>query len=331
MSERGEPRKGPRARRRRVPGERSERDARPAFVPRASFEELEIHTSDGVALRAVVDDPPEGTPLRGTCVLAHAMFARSSEFGRRDRPGLAHALTLEGFRTIAFDFRGHGASTSPAPATVDWGYDDLVRFDLPAVVSCARDRAEGKPVLVVGHSLGGHVALAAQGTGRIDVDGVVGIAANVWLRELEPSRIRWAMKLGIAHGLRRMADKLGRLPARRLRFGSDDASARYVRDLLRSPLEGRWTSADGNDDYLAALARVTVPVLAIASAGDHVNCPPASAEAFARRCTASHVRFLEITRADDGGPPPDHMALVTSSRSRRQILTAISELLAARD
>src|SRR4051812_42759835 len=60
--------------------------------PRASFEELEIRTSDGASLRALVDDPPEGQAIRGTLVLAHAMFTRKTSFGQRDRPGLSHAL-----------------------------------------------------------------------------------------------------------------------------------------------------------------------------------------------------------------------------------------------
>ena len=80
--------------------------ARVTHSPRASFEELEIRTTDGIALRAVVDDPPEGIELRGTCVMAHAMFARKTEFGRRDRAGLAQAYAAGGWRTIAFDFRG---------------------------------------------------------------------------------------------------------------------------------------------------------------------------------------------------------------------------------
>jgi hypothetical protein len=63
---------------------------RKVHAPRASFEELEIRTEDGVALRAVVDDPPDGVTMRGTCVLAHAMFARKTEFGRRDQIGRAH-------------------------------------------------------------------------------------------------------------------------------------------------------------------------------------------------------------------------------------------------
>src|SRR5688572_2133309 len=83
-------------------------------TPRASFEELEIHAADGAVLRAVLDDPPDGAPFRCTLVLAHAMFCSKSTFGRRDRPGFASALAARGFRTVAFDFRGHGDSSGPA-------------------------------------------------------------------------------------------------------------------------------------------------------------------------------------------------------------------------
>jgi predicted alpha/beta hydrolase len=293
-------------------------------APRASFEELEIRTDDGVALRAVVDDPPDGVPLRGTCVMAHAMFARKTEFGRRDRKGLAQAYAAAGWRTIAFDFRGHGESTMPKGAA-EWGYDDLVRHDLPAVVECARARSEGRPVIVVGHSLGGHVALAAQGTGKMDADGIVAIAANVWVRELETSRVRWAAKLALARIMRESVARIGRLPARKMRIGSDDASGRFVGDLLRFMGDGRWQSDDRADDYLASLARVLVPVCAVSSDGDLVTCHPASAEAFARRC-AGPLEMLRITRADDDarGRAPGHMEMVTGERGRTKLLAALT-------
>lgn len=290
-------------------------------APRASFEELEIRTADGVALRAVVDDPPEGIPLRGTCVMAHAMFARKSEFGRRERPGLAQAYAAQGWRTIAFDFRGHGESTL-ARGAPEWAYDDLVRLDLPAVFDCARARSDGRPVLVVGHSLGGHVALAAQGARKIDADGIIAIGANVWLRELETSRVRWAAKLALARMMTESVARIGRLPARRLRVGSDDASGAFVSDLLRFMREDRWRSADGADDYLTSLAQVVVPVCAVSSHGDHVTCHPASADAFARRC-AGPVELIGIARSDDGRRAPGHMEMVTSDRARSQLLRAL--------
>lgn len=307
----------------RAPTKRSHnaKARREVHAPRSSFEELEIRTEDGVALRAIVDDPPEGVALRGSCVMAHAMFARKTEFGRRERAGLAQACAANGWRTIAFDFRGHGASSLPKGAP-EWGYDDLVRIDLPAVVDCARARSGQKPVVVVGHSLGGHVALAAQGTGRMNADGIVAIAANLWLRQLETSRVRWAAKLALARVMHASVSRVGKLPARQLRLGSDDASGRYVRDLLRFMKEEAWRSDDGRDDYLASLARVVVPVCAVSSEGDRMMCHPASADAFARLC-GGPVELVHVTRSDDGRGPPGHMALVTTDRARTHLLAAL--------
>ena len=299
------------------------RGSRKVHAPRASFEELEIRTHDNVALRAVVDDPPSNVALRGTCVLAHAMFARKTQFGRRDRAGLAQAYAKAGWRTIAFDFRGHGESSIPDGAQ-EWGYDDLVRIDLPAVVACARARSDGLPVIVVGHSLGAHVALAAQGTGQIAADGIVSIAGNVWLRELEPSMLRWAAKLAVARATLSAVSRIGRLPARRLRIGSDDASARGIRELFRGAVsDGKWRSTDERDDYLGSLANVVIPVCSIASDGDHLTCHPDAAEAFVRRCKGP-LELLRITRGDDGRRAPGHMEIVTTNRASSTLMAALA-------
>jgi predicted alpha/beta hydrolase len=158
--------------------------------PRISYEEIEIRTADGLTLRAEVEEPDE---LRATAVLAHAILARKSAFGRREEPGIAQALSEKGFRTIAFDFRGHGDSSHPS----DWTYDDLVWRDLPAVVGAARARADDKPVLVVGHALGGHVALASQAARSIDADAIVAI--GVCDSSLLRRGVRALRVLGMVH------------------------------------------------------------------------------------------------------------------------------------
>ena len=270
----------------------------PFITPRASYEELEIRAFDGARLRAIVEEPPDGTSIRASVVLAHAMFARKSSFGRRGKPGLARALADRGLRAIAFDFRGHGDSAPPPGES--WAYDDLVRSDLPAVVDYARAQDE-LPVLVLGHSLGGHVALAAQGTKPL-ADAIVLASTNVWHRSLEPSRLRWAAKLAIASAMLLGSERANGLRARRLRLGTDDASAAYIRDLVRITLQDRWRSADGHDDYLEALASIRIPVASVLANDDHILCHPAVGEAFVRRCGGP----IEIFRTAGG-----HMATVT--------------------
>lgn len=279
---------------------------------RTMVEDLEIRTTDGTSLRATVREPPEGVPFAGTCVLAHALFARRTSFDHPKRPGLAAALASLGFRTIAFDFRGHGESRPPARSA--WGYDELVASDLPSVVACARARGNDAPVIVLGHSLGGHVALASQGAGYLQADGVVVVASTVWVDTLEPSRVRSVAKRAVLLAMNEASRRVGFFPARALRIGSDDASRRFVGDLARFVARDSWTSRDGRIDYLAGLSDVRVPVCAIASHGDRVICPPDVAEAFARRC-AGPVRFVAIDRSDDGGAPPGHMGVVTSTRA----------------
>ncbi len=88
----------------------------------------------------------EGSPV----VLCHGLTAtrRSVIHGSR-------VLERAGHTTIAYDARGHGES-DPAPAGQSYGYPELAA-DLRAVIDA---RAGGEPVLVAGHSMGAHTAVA---------------------------------------------------------------------------------------------------------------------------------------------------------------------------
>jgi predicted alpha/beta hydrolase len=291
-------------------------------------ETIEVRTSDGQTLFADVREPGSRDAV-GIAVLAHAMFARRTEFERPDGNGLAELIADAGYVTIAFDFRGHGESGPFARDGADWSYDDLVRSDLPAVVSSAKARFPALPLVVVGHSLGGHVALASQGTGALGADALVLIAANVWMRHLETSRRRWLAKRAVMESLALLSVRRGYLPVRRLRLGSDDEAGRYIAALTRTVRQGRWTSDDGRLDYGALSSRIRVPVATVTSDGDRLMCSPDCGE----RMVASlrGPRFCQrVSRSDDGSSPPDHMGLVTNGNVRevyRRVLAWLKEEL----
>jgi pimeloyl-ACP methyl ester carboxylesterase len=110
-----------------------------------------------------------------------------------------------------------------------------------------------------------------------------------------------------------LARAFGRLPARRLRYGTDDEAAGYVRDFLRNGRDRRWRARDGFD-YWGALSRIDRPVLAIVGAGDRFMSPPEDARALVAQIP--HARFHVVGRATGLAVDPDHMGLVLDERAR---------------
>ncbi len=277
----------------------------PDEAPAISTFDLELRTEDGVTLRGTVREPEGPSGVRATLVLAHAAFARRSAWEKPRGKGLAERYATLGYRTISFDFRGHGESERGASASA---YDAFVRWDLPSVVACARDR--GQKVVVIGHSLGGHVALASQGIGKLGADALVVAGATVWHPAFEPSFVRSVALTGAAGVVDTISRYTGKFPARALGMGSDDADQGSLTPFLRAARGLGYGSDDGHDDYLAALSRVKVPVAGLVSRGDGI-CSPEQGARFVRR-TSGPTKVIVLGRGPRGEAPPSHMELVTS-------------------
>lgn len=279
-------------------------------------EEVEIHTADGISLRATVCEPRGAAP-KAVCVFAHAMFARRTQFDKPTKQeGWLETFASAGVRAIAFDFRGHGDSGKPASQGGFWSYDDLVLRDLPAVVGAARDRAGDAPVIVAGHSLGGHTSLAAQGIGKLGADALILVAAAPWIPRFDRSLARRALKFATLEALVKTTARVGYFPAKKLGQGSDDEAAPYMHDLARFCRKNVWCSEDDRYDYFAGLANVDIPIASFASRADRIQCVPECAEALLATVKGTSVlRVLET--GDSGGAAPNHMELVTRSREVR--------------
>lgn len=137
-------------------------DARGAQAP--SLHETTRIAADGAQL-FVRHWRPVGE-VRGQVVVVHGY----QEHGGRYRE-LAHRLAAHKLATVAADLRGHGRS-SGARGHVR-SFSDYVD-DVDA--TCAEVRRPDRPTFVLGHSLGGLIALRGAQTGRFD--GCAGIAVT---------------------------------------------------------------------------------------------------------------------------------------------------------
>jgi predicted alpha/beta hydrolase len=245
------------------------------------------------------------------------MMADRRTLWHPNRPTIAATLRDHGYSTLLCDLRGHGASGPRAHEGGHWHYDELVA-DTAHWLALARDLAHSRPIAWLGHSLFGHASLAWFGQHPGEAPAAfVGLAVNVWQKRHEPSRRVWAVKRAVTEAVRPVVRLVGRVPARALRFASNDESSGYWSDLQRFVASDTWTARDGAD-YRKGLASLTMPALFGVSRGDRLFTRPADGRNFALMLPNPEVWELGAPDCPVAmhGPPPTHMGLVTDRRSR---------------
>ena len=120
---------------------------------------IEVFTADGWTIHAHHRAAPTRRFVEPV-VLCHG-FANNFSFLEFLPPqNVAQFLTNLGFDTYSVAHRGDAHSVPP-DWLVDADFDDLVRYDVPAVLEAVYAHSKKDRVLWVGHSLGGLLGLAS--------------------------------------------------------------------------------------------------------------------------------------------------------------------------
>ena len=127
----------------------------------------EIHTPDGLTLRLHLWDVASAP--RGQVLIVHGLGEHGGRYAH-----VAAALNAHGWRVVAYDHRGHGASDGARGVIAR--PDSLLR-DLARVIDVARAACDG-PLVLLGHSLGGLIA------GRFVAEALKALPAD-WSRPVD--------------------------------------------------------------------------------------------------------------------------------------------------
>lgn len=209
-------------------------------------------TSDGV--RLAYDAAGEGGGalafVHGWCC-NRTVFSRQAEFFSREH------------RILSLDLRGHGESAKPAIGRAAYGIDTLADDTLGAAADARLERP-----IIVGHSLGGLVALACAAR-----DGVrAAVLINPPL--LFDGAVRGWARRAVAAIERDESGAWRKAFAERLMLPTDRAFRSDLDAILvetPAPIAAAVWSAMADHDPEDALAGARVPVLVIHSGGEELR------------------------------------------------------------
>jgi predicted alpha/beta hydrolase len=170
-----------------------------------------LPTADGTTLAGTVREP---TSPRAAVVVAGATAVPERAYG-----GLADLLASQGLAVLTFDYRGVGRSAPRrlrADRTVmaDWG-----RLDLDAALAWLQARHPERPLLLVGHSVGGQLLGLAPAAERLRGALLIGSQGGWWRNWRGAAR--WGTWLGWHLLLPATSTLLGYTPMRAFGMGED--------------------------------------------------------------------------------------------------------------
>lgn len=251
-------------------------------------------------------------PARAGCLLVHGVGEHAGRYGP-----VADRLNQCGLTVWAMDYRGHGRSGGRRGHCR--AFNELLD-DVDRVFTQMRAEHLPRPAILLGHSLGGLIALAYALTHPKALHAVIASSPALEL-SLRPSPI----KLGLAHALGRVWPTLTVRNEVNPAWLSHDPAvvAAYQSDPLVHP----WISLGG---YLAIrqamtwtrarAAQLAVPCLILQAGADRLVSPAAS-RAFAAQVTSPGHAYHEY---------PGFYHELFNEVGREQVFRDLTHWLAAR-
>ena len=205
-------------------------------VPEVQAEEETFTGARGLRIHARTWLPAD--PPTGVVVIAHGFAEHGGRYA-----AVAARLVADGIAVMAPDHRGHGLSQGKRTAIVR--FDDYID-DLTTVIAQARARWRSLALVLLGHSMGGLIALGLAVRPGAPLDGLVLSAPAACPREVS------RFTLAIGRGLARVAPNTGvlRLPLNRISRDPAEMLETMARvdtalPALRLPLLVMQGTADG--------------------------------------------------------------------------------------
>lgn len=245
-----------------------------------------LRNPDGASIWLVHVTPESA---RGVAVLLPALGVAAGYYERA-----AQYLATRGIAASVLEARGQGESEVKPARGADFGYQELLD-DLNVTLRALRRRYPGLPVVLLGHSLGGHLCMMQLAIHPESVDAVALITTAAPHHGAYQGSARRRVWLGTRMA-RVVSVILGYYPGDRLGFGGVQPR-KLIREWSTMGRTGDYFMEDCPVDIEAELQHVRTPVLSIPIEGDEL-APRAACETVTAKIPNAQLDWAPV-----GSPP----------------------------
>ena len=232
--------------------------------------------------------------LKGPVIVCLPALGVRAGFYAQFATGLAQACAAA---VITADWRGKGMSSLRVTRKHPFGYAEVLHQDLPALIAKVQQLFPGRPCYMLGHSLGGQMALLYASCHHGMLAGVILVAAgsNHYASFSGLNGIKRMLGLRM---IRLVTQVLGYFPGETLGFAGTE-SKNMMLDMTHESLWPTYKVQNGTMPYNQLLTELSLPVLILSLEGDSM-VPSTCAQTLANKLKTAAVERRTLLARDHG-------------------------------
>lgn len=318
----------------------------------------EVHfarTRDGWNLALHRHIPPIPNPELAPVIVVHGIATNKFVIDLDKRHSLPYYLKLRGFEVFAVSLRGAGVSYHENRGYQDFTFDDLVKYDVEAILHKVLSLTGKKRASWIGHSMGAMILYSYLGiSSKADKEKVAAFASLGGpgnLNHLGLSLIgllsrfpRARRVLDLKFGASMLAPIAGEIytPIDEILYNPKVTRPRTVKKVMKNAIENiseglieqfmawietkKMSSLNGFHDYIELQKEITVPSLFIAGAKDAIATPETVKFVF-DRAGAKQKKFLIISKESGASEDYGHGCLILGERAEDDVFPKVEAFL----
>jgi pimeloyl-ACP methyl ester carboxylesterase len=265
-----------------------------------------------------------------TVFMVHGSIENGRIFYSKSQKGLAPFLAKNGFDVFVVDLRGRGESKPKIDKSADWGLQETLWTDFPALIDKMVALKGTNKMNWVAHSWGGVLFLAyyAKKYSDLNINSMVFLGTKRRISVLSIEKL-YKINFGWHAFSKYIINKHGFLDAKRYKMGSDSESKRSHYETDKWVVNKKWLDWKDGFDYSAALKKIELPpILSLTGQKDRVLGHPADVKLLLKETGMQKNSVFKVLSKKNGNLHDyDHINIATHPDAEKDHFVEILKFL----